>query len=100
MHLRKFAAALAVASAGLFTTAFTPQNVECLAPAAPGGGWDFTCRSVGKILDDLDLVPGSVQVSNMVGGVGAVAFANVMSDRKSTRLNSSHYCASRMPSSA
>ncbi len=24
--------------------------VECIAPANPGGGWDFTCRQVGKIL--------------------------------------------------
>src|SRR3546814_1380791 len=27
-------------------------------------------------------------------------YANAAEDRKSTRLNSSHYCASRMPSSA
>jgi tripartite-type tricarboxylate transporter receptor subunit TctC len=23
---------------------------ECIAPADPGGGWDFTCRTVGKLL--------------------------------------------------
>ena len=23
---------------------FTPENPECIAPANPGGGWDFTCR--------------------------------------------------------
>lgn len=81
MQMRRIAAALTVASTALFTAAFTPSNTECLAPAAPGGGWDFTCRSVAKILDDQDLVPGTMQVSNMVGGVGAVAFANVMSKR-------------------
>lgn len=61
--------------------AFEPQNVECIAPANPGGGWDFTCRTVGRILDEADLVPGSVQVTNMPGAVGAVAYANVASKR-------------------
>ena len=26
---------------------------ECIAPANPGGGWDFTCRQIGKILYDI-----------------------------------------------
>ncbi|MDT8893102.1 tripartite tricarboxylate transporter substrate-binding protein [Halomonas sp. I1] len=54
---------------------------ECIAPADPGGGWDFTCRSVGKLMRELDLVDGNVQVTNMPGGVGAVAFSNVASKR-------------------
>jgi putative tricarboxylic transport membrane protein len=54
---------------------------ECIAPADPGGGWDFTCRSVGKLLRDLELVEGNVQVTNMPGGVGAVAFSNVAGKR-------------------
>ncbi|MDT0499937.1 MULTISPECIES: tripartite tricarboxylate transporter substrate-binding protein [unclassified Halomonas] len=54
---------------------------ECIAPADPGGGWDFTCRSVGKLLLELDLVESPVQITNMPGGVGAVAFANVESSR-------------------
>jgi putative tricarboxylic transport membrane protein len=60
---------------------FTPQNAECIAPADPGGGWDFTCRQVGKLLGDLELVPGSVRVTNMTGGVGATAYGHVMSRR-------------------
>jgi len=54
---------------------------ECLAPADPGGGWDFTCRSVGKLLYDLDLVENPVQVTNKPGGVGAVAYADVANSR-------------------
>ncbi|MGF1476118.1 MAG: Bug family tripartite tricarboxylate transporter substrate binding protein [Geminicoccaceae bacterium] len=61
--------------------AFEPQSSECIAPAAPGGGWDFTCRQVGKTLQDLDLVPGSVQVTNLAGGGGGVAFAEVVNKR-------------------
>lgn len=54
---------------------------ECIAPADPGGGWDFTCRSVGKLLHELELVDSPIQVTNMPGGVGAVAFSNVASKR-------------------
>ena len=61
--------------------AFEPQNTECIAPANPGGGWDFTCRQVGKTLQDLDLVPGTMQVTNLAGGGGGVAFAQVVSKR-------------------
>ncbi|MCA1776728.1 MAG: tripartite tricarboxylate transporter substrate binding protein [Loktanella sp.] len=54
---------------------------ECIAPSAPGGGWDFTCRTIGRILTELDLVDGNVQVTNMPGGVGAVTFAMVATER-------------------
>ncbi|WP_436644498.1 Bug family tripartite tricarboxylate transporter substrate binding protein [Microbaculum sp. FT89] len=54
---------------------------ECIAPSNPGGGWDFTCRSVGKLLTELGEVDGNVQVTNMPGGVGAVGFAHVAADR-------------------
>lgn len=54
---------------------------ECIAPADPGGGWDFTCREVGRLLSAEGLVDGNVQVTNMPGGVGAVAFANVAAKR-------------------
>jgi putative tricarboxylic transport membrane protein len=76
-------AATALLGAGM--TVSTPSQAlpinECIAPADPGGGWDFTCRSVGKLLLDLELVDSPVQVTNMPGGVGAVAFANVAGNR-------------------
>lgn len=61
--------------------AFEPEATECIAPANPGGGWDFTCRQVGKTLQDLDLVPGTMQVVNLAGGGGGVAFAEVVNKR-------------------
>ena len=62
---------------------FQPSNVECIAPANPGGGWDFTCRIPGsQVLRDLGLVPGAVKVTNMPGGGGGVAFANVVTQRQ------------------
>lgn len=54
---------------------------ECIAPANPGGGWDFTCRQVGKILYDLKLVDAPVQVTNMAGAGGGLAYSTVVNDR-------------------
>ncbi len=61
--------------------AFDPGEVECIAPANPGGGWDFTCRQVGKALFDLGIVANPVRVTNMAGGGGGIAFAYVVSKR-------------------
>ncbi|MEI4472256.1 Bug family tripartite tricarboxylate transporter substrate binding protein [Frigidibacter sp. MR17.24] len=61
--------------------AFEPQNPECIAPAAPGGGWDFICRTTAKLMRELNLVPGTMQVTNMTGGGGGVAFAHVVGKR-------------------
>ena len=57
------------------------RSAECIAPANPGGGWDFTCRSVGKVLTDLDYIKGNVQTVNMPGAGGGVAFAHTVSKR-------------------
>lgn len=54
---------------------------ECIAPANPGGGWDFTCRQVGKILYDIKQVDTPVQVTNMAGAGGGLAFAHVVNER-------------------
>ncbi|EHM03180.1 hypothetical protein HMPREF9946_00377 [Acetobacteraceae bacterium AT-5844] len=82
---RRAVAAGVLGLAGLATVrpaaAFVGSRPECLAPSAPGGGWDFTCRTVGRLLQELRVVDQPVQVSNMPGAVGAVAFANVTSRR-------------------
>lgn len=57
------------------------KAAECLVPSPPGGGWDFTCRSIGKLLYDLKLVPQPVQIVNMPGATGAVALSHVLGDR-------------------
>ncbi len=61
--------------------AFEPGNVECIAPAGAGGGWDFTCRQFGKALYDEKVVPNPVQVTNMAGAGGGVAYADVVAKR-------------------
>ena len=75
------AALLGTAPAALMAQGFTPENPECIAPANPGGGWDFTCRQAGKTMQDLDLIPSTMQVVNLAGGGGGVAFAEVVNKR-------------------
>ena len=74
-------AALLALSASAPVLAYEPENTECIAPADPGGGWDFTCRQVGRTLQELGMVPGSMRVINMSGGGGGVAYAAVVNKR-------------------
>lgn len=62
-------------------TAGAASATECIAPANPGGGWDFTCRQIGKILYDIGAVDAPVQVTNMAGGGGGLAFSTVVNER-------------------
>lgn len=79
--IRKLVTIAGAAMFALSTQAASVAAVECIAPADPGGGWDFTCRTVGRLLSEQGIVEGNVQVTNMPGGVGAVAYANVAADR-------------------
>ncbi len=67
--------ALALSATGIASAA------ECIAPANPGGGWDFTCRQIGKIMHDIGAVDDPIQVTNMAGGGGGLAFSHVVNDR-------------------
>jgi len=58
------------------------KNVECLAPAGAGGGWDFTCRvPAAQLMPKVAGVEGSIKVINMSGSGGGKAFAHVVSKR-------------------
>ncbi|WP_083387227.1 tripartite tricarboxylate transporter substrate-binding protein, partial [Salinicola sp. MIT1003] len=62
--------------------AYEPGNkIECIAPADPGGGWDFTCRNAANVFKELELVPKTMQTINMAGAGGGVAFAHTVSKR-------------------
>jgi putative tricarboxylic transport membrane protein len=54
---------------------------ECIAPANPGGGWDFTCRQISAIMYTLGQVDSPIQVTNMAGAGGGLAFAHVVGER-------------------
>jgi len=68
-------ALLGMAALGL--AGFAGPRPECIAPSPPGGGWDFTCRTVGRLMQELGITERSVQITNLPGGVGAVAFSSV-----------------------
>ncbi len=76
--------AVGLAAAAL-TWACEPSDVErgweCIAPANAGGGWDLTCRTVGRVLRELSLSPGLVRTSNVPGAGGGVAFARTVARR-------------------
>ena len=72
----------AVAFAAASAHAQTPSGVRCIAPADPGGGWDFTCRSIAPILSELGLVDGQIRAQNMAGAGGGVAYANVATQER------------------
>ena len=67
--------------ATLSITGTATLAAECIAPANPGGGWDFTCRQIGKILFDIGQVDKPVQVTNMAGGGGGLAYSHVVNER-------------------
>lgn len=73
-----FAALCAVAAAAHAA----PTIKECIAPSDPGGGWDFTCRSVSNLLFEEKYVEKPIQTVNMAGAGGGVAFAHTVSKRK------------------
>lgn len=49
-------------------------NIEFVAPASPGGGWDLTARTVQKVLKDNGLVDNNINVINKPGGGGEVGW--------------------------
>ncbi len=72
-------AVVAVSATGVTTGA--ASAAECIAPANPGGGWDFTCRQIGKIMFDIGAVDKPVQVTNMPGAGGGLAYGTVVNER-------------------
>jgi len=79
MKSLKQISACVLIGAGLFGT--PAMAAECIAPANPGGGWDFTCRSIGKIMFDIGAVDKPIQVTNMAGGGGGLAYSHVVTER-------------------
>ncbi|ARF17072.1 tripartite tricarboxylate transporter substrate binding protein [Sporosarcina ureae] len=53
---------------------YPKKNLEFIAPATPGGGWDATARAIQKILKEEDIVDQSMTVINKPGGNGEVGW--------------------------
>src|SRR5262245_44887251 len=73
---------LALAAAVLFaSSAFAQMELKIIAPAAPGGGWDQTARSIQQALVAEKLVK-SAQVINVAGAGGTVGLAQFVNNAK------------------
>ncbi len=60
-----------------------PKRPECIAPAAPGGGFDLTCKLAQSALVQENILSSPMRVTYMPGGVGAVAYNTVVAQRPS-----------------
>jgi len=58
-----------------------PKRPECIAPAAPGGGFDLTCKLAQTALVQEKALTSPMRVTYMPGGIGAVAYNAVVAQR-------------------
>src|SRR5215204_3982091 len=73
---------LIVAATALFaTSAFAQAELKLMAPAAPGGGWDQTARSMQQALTQSGIAK-SVQVTNVPGAGGSIGIAQLVNNSK------------------
>jgi len=70
-----------LALAGLTTAAFAQMELKIMAPAAPGGGWDGTARSMQQALTASGIAK-SVQVTNVPGAGGTIGLAQLVNSAK------------------
>lgn len=56
---------------------YPASPVTLLVPAAPGGGWDSTARSLQQVITEADLTDQPVEVVNREGGGGAIGLAQL-----------------------
>jgi putative tricarboxylic transport membrane protein len=80
----RFAAAAVLATTALSLAPLAlaePSRPECIAPAQPGGGFDLTCRLAQAALKDGGALKNPMRIVYMPGGVGAVAYNNIITQR-------------------
>ena len=73
-------AALAAGGIALSGSALA-ADYKIMAPAAPGGGWDQTARTMQQALQD-EKISGSVQVVNVPGAGGTIGLAQFVNGAK------------------
>jgi len=71
----------AAAVAGFVTSAAAQMELKIMAPAAPGGGWDQTARSMQQALTQAGIAK-SVQVTNVPGAGGSIGIAQLVNNSK------------------
>ncbi|NEX63582.1 tripartite tricarboxylate transporter substrate binding protein [Noviherbaspirillum galbum] len=74
-------AAASLAGANAFA-AQADAATECIVPSKPGGGFDLTCKLVRKGMAVIEPAAASMHLSYLPGGIGAVAWNMVISQRR------------------
>ncbi len=77
--IRTFAISAAATVALGAAALAAPSELTIMAPAAPGGGWDQTARSMQSALQEAGIV-GNVQVVNVPGAGGTIGLAQFVND--------------------
>ncbi len=72
--MRKLLLAVAGVAAMAVSGTAVAADYKIMAPAAPGGGWDQTARSMQSALQD-EGISGNVQVTNVPGAGGTIGLA-------------------------
>ncbi len=78
---RAAAAVLALSMLAVLPAAQALDELKITAPAAPGGGWDQTARSMAEALQGAGVVK-SVSVSNVPGAGGTIGLAQFVDTQK------------------
>lgn len=79
--MRKFFLTVTSLAALAMTGIASAADYKLLAPAAPGGGWDQTARTMQSALQD-EKISGSVQVVNVPGAGGTIGLAQFVNQNK------------------
>lgn len=88
---------LGACSNGSAESDYPSKNVELVAPATPGGGWDATARAIQNVLDKEGIVEQNVNVVNKPGGGGEVGWQYLKGkDNHSLAINSSLVIANNL----
>ena len=80
-HTRLFGAVVALTLAASAPALSQQLELKIMAPAAPGGGWDQTARSMQQALVAAKIAR-SVQVTNVAGAGGSVGIAQFVNGAK------------------
>jgi putative tricarboxylic transport membrane protein len=68
------------AAEGEDAAAFPTAALRLIAPAAPGGGWDSTARSLQAAIESGDLAPEGVEVVNIAGAGGTIGLSQFVGE--------------------
>ncbi|MEK1854094.1 MAG: tripartite tricarboxylate transporter substrate binding protein [Phyllobacterium sp.] len=79
--MRKMLLAFVAAGAVILSGQAFAADYKIMAPAAPGGGWDQTARTIQTALQD-EKISGSVQVVNVPGAGGTIGLAQFANSAK------------------